>query len=257
MTASSDPKSRFTSRVADYVKYRPGYPAAIIAVLRERVGLSPSWTIADVGCGTGISSEVFLKYGNRVVGIEPNDAMREAAGEMLRGHGNAIELRKGSAENTGLEGASVDLVVAAQAFHWFDRAAFRLECLRISRPPHRVLLMWNQRRVDSTPFLAGYERLLLEYCPDYSKVRHENVQGHSLDEFFGKHHYQTEQLENKQVLDLSGFLGRVSSSSYAPMEGQPNHRELFEKLRVLFDRHQRNNVVSFDYDTMLYFGSLS
>src|SRR4030095_11536525 len=114
-----DPTRRFSTRVADYVLYRPRYPAGLIGLLEREIGLTPSWSIADVGSGTGISSEPFLKLGNLVFGVEPNDEMRQAAESLLKGFPNFRSV-KGTAEATRLPGNSIDAVVAGQAFHWFD-----------------------------------------------------------------------------------------------------------------------------------------
>src|SRR3954470_12045227 len=119
-----DAKTRFSVRVADYVKYRPGYPPEVVGFLREEIGLAPSWVVADVGAGTGISAKVFLDAGCEVVGVEPNAEMRAAMVEVLVGNPKfrAVE---GAAEGTNLPDGSADLVVCAQAFHWFEVEATR------------------------------------------------------------------------------------------------------------------------------------
>src|SRR5262245_10828564 len=127
---SPDPKTRFSNRVEDYARYRPSYPPAVIDHLKESVGLESSWTIADIGCGTGISSESFLNHGNPVLGIEPNREMRISAATRFAACDRFRPI-DASAESTTLPDSSVDLIVAAQAFHWFDHAAAKTEFLRI------------------------------------------------------------------------------------------------------------------------------
>ena len=109
----SNSTTRFSDRVAYYIKYRPGYPAKVITLLNREIGLSPATVIADIGSGTGISSELFLKNGNRVFGVEPNQPMREAAESRLAGYDAFISIN-GTAEATTLPDASVDLVTAGQ-----------------------------------------------------------------------------------------------------------------------------------------------
>src|SRR6185503_18677591 len=150
--------SRFSSRVEDYAKYRPGYPSELLEILNSECGLSRESVIADVGSGTGLLSEVFLRNGNTVFGIEPNELMRTTAEGLLKGFEH-FQSVVGTAEKTTLPESSVDFVTAGQAFHWFDRAAAKQEFARILKPDGWVVLIWNARRVGSTPFLREYEAL--------------------------------------------------------------------------------------------------
>jgi SAM-dependent methyltransferase len=150
--------------VDDYVKYRPSYPSALFDALERDCGLAKRSVVADVGSGTGIASELLLERGYRVYGIEPNRAMRGAAERALSrwgggGRGDFVSI-EGRAEATGLENESVELVFAAQAFHWFEREACRREFSRILRPQGFVALVWNDRSEDASPFLSAYEALL-------------------------------------------------------------------------------------------------
>src|SRR4051812_35209407 len=115
----SDTVERFSNRVANYVKYRPGYPPEILEIFRDEMNLTGDSVVADIGSGTGISARVFLENGNPVFGVEPNAAMRAAAKEFLKSFPQ-FESVEGTAEATNLPDRSVDLVIAAQAFHWFD-----------------------------------------------------------------------------------------------------------------------------------------
>ena len=171
----TDATARFANRVGDYVKTRPGYPPEVFALLRERCGLGPTTKVADVGAGTGIFTRLLLEAGAGVVyAIEPNGPMHDA---LIAALGKDVRLRThdGTAEHTGLSRASVDLIVAAQAFHWFDREKTRAEFGRVLRPRGWVALVWNTRREDTTPFLVTYEQLLRRWSPDYGKVNHRNV----------------------------------------------------------------------------------
>jgi ubiquinone/menaquinone biosynthesis C-methylase UbiE len=125
-----DSTKRFSNRVENYVKYRPHYPQEIINFLSEEIGLNSEKTIADIGSGTGISAELFLENGNKVYGIEPNKEMREAAEIYLEKYKYFISVN-GTAEDTLLENDSMDIVLAGQAFHWFDVEKAKKEFKRI------------------------------------------------------------------------------------------------------------------------------
>lgn len=247
-----DPKQRFSSRVDDYVRYRPRYPAALLPLLRDEMGLDDDWTVADVGSGTGFSAEPFLAAGHRVFAVEPNAEMRRAA-ETLQRDNPLFHSVEGSAEATGLEPASVDLVVAGQAFHWFDPVRARAEFGRILRPPGWVVLLWNTRRTEASAFLREYEALLEAFGTDYRAVRHDRIDASVLGPFFPAG-YQRRTLPNEQRLDWPGLKGRLLSSSYTPGPLDPTRAPMLERLKEMFDRHQADGVVRLEYDTEVYFG---
>ncbi len=249
-----DPKRRFSDRVENYVRYRPDYPADVLTVLRDEIGLKEDWTLADVGSGTGISSRLFLANGNTVYGVEPNREMRAAA-ERLLGGSPKFHSVDGRAEATTLSAASVDAVVAAQAFHWFERQKTREEFARILKPGGWVVLLWNTRLKDATPFLRAYEALLEEFAVDYAQVKHERVDGAALEGFFERG-YQTRALRNEQSLDYEALRGRLLSSSYAPSAGHPNVAPMLTALEGLFRSNECNGQVRLDYLTQVYFGHL-
>src|SRR5690606_11903763 len=153
------PTRRFFDRVKDYVKYRPDYPSAAIDYIKEIAELSAGSPVADIGSGTGIFAKRLLETGASVFGVEPNAAMRSAAEEFLRSEPNFTSI-DGTAESTTLRDSSVDLVTAAQAFHWFDPKPTRAEFARILKPSGRIVLIWNERLTDATPFLVEFERFL-------------------------------------------------------------------------------------------------
>jgi SAM-dependent methyltransferase len=251
---SSDPTHRFSDRAEDYARYRPGYPPTLIGLVEEHLGLDLRWVVVDLGSGTGLSSEPFLERGLRVVGVEPNAEMRAAAEARLRDNPGFTSV-PGRAEDTGLPEASADLAIAGQAFHWFDVAATRDELLRILRAP-RAVVFWNTRRVASTPFLRDYEELLLRYGTDYTQVRHDRERGASLEAFF-QGGYRQEMLPHCQLLDQEGLLGRLLSSSYTPDASDPAREEMLAAAERLYERHQRDGLISLDYDTEVYLGLLA
>jgi SAM-dependent methyltransferase len=249
---SADATTRFSDRVQNYVRYRPGYPAQVLDVLRAETGLAPGQVVADVGAGTGISAKLFLDAGHVVHAVEPNAEMRAAAEAMLGGDPRFHSV-DGTAEATTLPDAGADLVVAAQAFHWFSPAAVAPEWRRILRPGGWIVLLWNTRRTDTTPFLRAYEALLREHGTDYTSVNHENVTDESLRTVLGPD-FMRRVVPNQQVFDWDALRGRLLSSSYAPNEGHPGHAPMMDALRRIFDAHAEGGTVTFEYDTEIYFG---
>ncbi|HBB88408.1 MAG TPA: SAM-dependent methyltransferase [Blastocatellia bacterium] len=245
---------RFSSRVENYAKFRPGYPPGILDVLKSDCGLTEESVIADIGSGTGFLSKVFLKHGNVVFGIEPNELMRAKADELLKSFANFRSVAA-TAETTTLPDGSVDFVTAGQAFHWFDRANAKREFIRILKPDGWVVLVWNARRLDATAFLRDYEGLLLRYSPDYPVVRHENIDAEIIG-FFAPQPMKLASLENVQRFDFEALKGRLCSSSYAPEPVNPNFELMLKDLKDIFNTYNENGVVNFDYDTRIYYGHL-
>lgn len=250
-----NPTERFSTRVENYVKYRPGYPQAVIDLLEGECGLSAASVIADVGSGTGILSEMFLKNGNTVYGVEPNREMREAGERLLRAYTNFRSV-DGSAEATTLDAESVDFITAGQAFHWFDREKARSEFRRIQRPPGWTAFLWNERRTDTTAFLADYERMLIRYGTDYESVNHTNIDDRDIAEFFAPGRFRLKIFKTRQVFDFESLKGRLLSSSYVPEEGEPNYNLMLEELERIFREHEAMGEVAFEYDTKIYYGRL-
>ncbi len=255
MSDGTDPTLRFTTRVSDYVKFRPGYPVGVLDVLRNRMELALGKTVADIGCGTGIFSKFLLETGCTVIGVEPNAAMLSAAVEMLRGEKN-FRAVAGKAEATTLADKSVELITAAQAFHWFDRPAFREECVRILRPGGYLALIWNDRKLEGSLFLEAYEKLLIDFGVDYMAVRHNNIDENELSRFFGPVEMDKATFPSEQSFDYDSLLGRLMSSSYAPQPGHANYAPTVAALRTLFDETNEDGQVRMEYETVVFFGQL-
>ncbi len=254
MISNFKPTERFSTKVENYVKYRPHYPPAVLELLRRECGLTSEWAIADIGSGTGISSELFVANGNRVFGVEPNAAMRAAGEAHFAGASNFVSVT-GTAEETTLPDACVDMVLAGQAFHWFEGEAARREFLRILKPGGWLVLMWNSRD-DGVPFQQEYERFVTEFGTDYSEIRHQNFTDDLLAAFYAPSEMRTAQFQQAQVVDWEGLAGRVLSSSYMPGPGHPRYEAMLADLRRLFDAHTADGKVALDLVTMVYFGQL-
>ena len=254
-TVSLSSKQRFSNRVDNYIRYRPRYPAEIIQVLCAECGLTPDSVIADIGSGTGFLAELFLKHGNRVLGIEPNPEMRQAGERLLAGYDNFSSI-DGAAESTTLADSSVDFVTAGQAFHWFDARACDKEFRRILRHGGWVVLVWNDRATD-TPLLQDYENLLRKHGTDYNEVLHRNIDSDFLESFYGHPEFATRTFEYHQHLDFPGLKGRLLSSSYVPAESHPDYEPMIRALQVLFAAHEEGGEVDFKYETRMYWGHLA
>jgi len=250
-----DPTLRFSRRAADYARFRPRYPTAVIDVLREEVGLTPSRIVADIGSGTGISTELFLANGNCVRAVEPNGEMRATAERLLRGRPGFRSV-DGTAEATGLPPASVDLVVAAQAFHWFDPEKARREFRRILRPEGWVVLLWNRRLPESSPFARDYEAFLDSLEGASAAHRRAHPASDEVGRFFPGA-FRERAVPHRQTLDFASLKGALLSASYAPLEGEPGHDAMIAGLARIFEARQADGCVAVDYETRMYCGRLT
>jgi ubiquinone/menaquinone biosynthesis C-methylase UbiE len=251
---TQSPTARFSDRVENYVRYRPGYPPEVLDLLRTECELQPSHLIADIASGTGVFTRLLLENGNSVFAVEPNTEMREAGVHELESYDRLVSVA-GTAEETTLRSASVDFVTAAQAAHWFDLPRARAEFARILKPEGWCVLIWNERRTATTPFLRDYEQLLLTYGTDYKEVRHERTTA-LIHQFFAPALCQERVFSLCQQFDHDGTAGRLLSSSYAPLEGHPSHAPMMRELERIFRAHAVDDKVGFEYNTRVYYGHL-
>ena len=253
MNSIENSKERFSNRVENYIKYRPGYPEDIVAFLAGEINFNPSWIVADIGSGTGILSRLFLDNGNSVFGIEPNNEMRKAGEKQLSNY-KYFKSITGSSENTGLKTNSINLISAGQAFHWFDFQKSKEEFKRILKKNGYISLIWNNRKIDSSVFLHEYEKLLINFSVDYKLVDHKNVNKKILGDFFDQ--YKLKIFPNFQIFNFEELKGRLLSSSYAPMPDNPGYLPMVKELEKIFNQNEIDGKVKFEYDTELYFGTL-
>src|ERR1700719_4416696 len=232
----TDAKERFSSRAADYIRYRPSYPAEALTVLRHECELRSGHVIADIGSGTGFLSELFLKNGNRVYGIEPNKEMRQAGEEYLASYDGFSSI-EGSAEATTLSDASVDFITAGQSFHWFEPDSACGEFVRILKPAGWMVIAWNDRRMEEAPFTRAYEDILERFGIDYKNVKDSYPEADRIGGFLDT--FSQRDLPNHQELDWDSLRGRLRSSSFTPTEGHPNFASMMTELKRLFDAHQQ------------------
>lgn len=249
-----DSTQRFSSRVENYARYRPGYPAAALDHLQAGCHVPQGGEIADLGSGTGLLTSQLLDRGFRVFAIEPNREMRGAAEKRLAQQPRFVSIA-GSAEATTLADASVDAIVAGQAFHWFDQPRASSEFRRILRPGGPVVLLWNYRKLEATPFLAAYEALLHRYCPDYAEILDRELHRTQVEAFFSGR-MTLSVFDHHQHFDWTGLQGRHLSQSYVPLDG-PRFEPMMRELRRLFDAHQHDGCIDFEYETRLYCGAFA
>lgn len=253
--SSLNSTERFSDRVTDYARYRPGYPDALLGWLQNKFGVTSDWQVADIGAGTGISSKMFLDAGYRVTAVEPNASMRATCVSALVRY-TGFHAVSGRADATGLPDKSVDLLIAAQAFHWFDSAAAHHEFHRILRPHGLAAIWWNSRRLSGTAFLGGYEALLRRYGTDYADVAERYSDDDHMRAWFGDGLRGVAHFDHHQTLDFEGLRGRLLSSSYTPQAGEPAHETMLGALRELFSATAKDGVVSMGYDTRAFVGEV-
>lgn len=246
-----DPRQRFSDRVADYVASRPLYPPEMIAFLSRELGLTPASLVADIGCGTGISSKYFLEFGCEVHGVEPNDEMRAAAVDFLVDYPK-FRAFGGTAESTGLEPGVYDFVIAAQAFHWFDQVSAAREFRRIGKSSARFVMIWNERELEVNDFHRGYEKLLRDFGTDYQTVRHDLLSLNKFENEIGRR-FAVARFPNAQTLDFAGLKSRLCSSSYTPGPGDARHAPMIDELKLLFANYSESGKILVSYTTKIYY----
>lgn len=228
-----DSVTRFESRAKAYAAFRPSYPPKAVEAALDGLGDPRLLTIADVGAGTGISARLFADLGANVIAIEPNLQMRTAAQPHPR-----VQWRDGTAEQTGLENASVDAVTACQAFHWFATPAAMDEFRRIAR---RRAAMLQYERDERDSFTKAYGDIVRSYATDDT----EALRQHAFTIFAGFPNASVARTEIRSVQELgrAALLGRASSASYLPSSGDAAESLRYD-LEALFDRHAHNGIVT-------------
>ena len=251
----TDATQRFSDRVEAYVKFRPDYPSELVQTLLQKTMLDAGTVVADIGSGTGIFTRLLLDQKLKVFAVEPNANMRHAAEALFSGdpHFTSVDA---PAEHTGIADNSVDLITAAQAFHWFNNVTTKAEFRRILKPDGKLALIWNKRKV-SQPFQHAYDAVLRAYVPEYGEVNHMNLSEANIAEFFTGGQMEILRFDNSQQLTFSGLLGRLKSSSYCPTESSPQYPSLVAELAALFEQFALNNMIDFQYDTQLYLGPVA
>lgn len=250
-----DSVNRYNHCAEHYQRFSSGYPIALLEALRKECGLSPRYTIADIGCGSGQLSSLLAQHGYRVIGVEPNEALRAAAGKQLAKF-SCFQALKGRAERTRLAPNSVDFITVGQAFHWFPLEASRDEFRRILRPEGSVALIWNKRRVLSGEFMREVEAINVQFGTDYTTVQNKLILPQYADALFGEDNYFYQVFDNSLWLTYEQFRGLMLSRSYLPDHCHPAFWELLDRIDECFARFEKDGRVYFELDTVLYHGKV-
>jgi len=249
-------EDRFTGRADLYAKYRPSYPDDFIEYLYSQVGLTKDSIIADIGSGTGIFTRLMLRQHSFVYGVEPNEDMRKTAESELARYRNFVSIHA-PAERTGLKTASIDFVTVAQAFHWFDREKFRMECKRIVREKGKVILVWNSRGNESELTRETIE-INRKYCPGFEGfsggMREPNPEQYG--DFFKGGTCEYKVFNNDSILDEASFIGRNLSASYAPKQGTEGYQPYIFDLTRLFQKYSKSGYLCVPSLTRSYVGEV-
>ena len=246
-----DPTTRFSSKVDAYVRARPGYPSGLVSWM----GVGPGRVVADIGSGTGIFTRQLLDAGAKVIGVEPNGAMRTAAEKQFSGNPDFTSV-DGTAESMELPDGAVDRVVAAQAFHWFRPEETRREWARILKSDGEACIAWNDRKVSGPAFFREYEALLVKHGIDYLEVQAAQTDDAAISAFY-RGPFEKEIFEHRHVLDWDLLRDRTLSCSYIPDEETPEGKAMLGDLRAMFDRLQQDGKVEMVYETRAYRGRLA
>jgi len=238
-----DPRKRFSAAAHLYHRHRPSYPPELIDWILATAAVTPPATVADVGCGTGISTRLFAERNLDVIGIDPNEEMLALAREM-----GGATYRKGEATATGLSDRSVDLVTVGQAFHWFDIAGALAEMSRILRPGRCAAAFWNVRALSGA-FMQEYDGLLREFSSEYAVIESHEQTGRKIAAAPSVLDPREAEFAIVQHLDREGFFGRVYSSSYV-IHGVADQEGFARRLGELFERHASDGVVDMSYRTV-------
>lgn len=244
-------EDKFNGKGETYARFRPGYPREWLDYLYSDVGVSSGSVIADVGSGTGALTRQLLQRGSKVYAVEPNAEMRKICENSLAGSPGFVSVI-GTAENTTLAAGSVDFVTAAQAFHWFDRCAFRAECVRILKQSGRVVLVWNSREAESKIVLANGE-INRKYCPDFRGFSGGTAHEEVFSDFFYRQ-YEEKVFANPLQYNKKGFIGRSLSASYALKACDRNYDAYISELETLFDRYSVGGILTVPNRTRSYCG---
>jgi SAM-dependent methyltransferase len=245
--------SVFSTRVVDYLRSRPDYPRALFDELAVSCRLAEGSMVADVGGGTGLLTKGLLQKGYRVIVVEPNSEMRQAADRLLGGNQNYSSVA-GSAEAMPLKSASTDLITAAQAFHWFDVPRTRTEFLRVLTPQGQVALIWNDR-VPDDPLNLALDEISTEFggAKRAAQVAHEKERS-DVPRFFGAAQRVQFVWPNSQFLDEGGLMALVFSRSYIPGRTSSDAPKVASRISDLFKRFMANGTIEITYRTVAFVG---
>ncbi|MCB0825491.1 MAG: class I SAM-dependent methyltransferase [Armatimonadetes bacterium] len=248
----SEKISRFDGKASIYASSRPTYPLKTLHQISEVTDLPTDATVYDLGAGTGLFSQILLEHFQRVHLVEPNADMRGQAENVLpTDHSTSIDAE---AESFPAEPRSIDLITAAQAFHWFDQPRAKAHWRQVLKPSGWVALVWNTR-IPSTPFAEEVGNLLkaLVDASPQGDIPQDSADEEILAFFESAQILAT---EHTTPLSEQELCNLVMSRSYSPRSGEPLFAEIKEKVQDIHASYQSNGLVDLPYLTKLYIGRI-
>ncbi len=246
---------RFYKKSTDYELYRPRYPAELLDLLGREAGLSSFTSVADVGSGTGLLSELLLRSKCNLYCVEPNEEMRRVSVGKFA-HEEKCKIIEGTAENTSLLDDSMDIVTVGQAFHWFDPIRARIEFGRILKRGGKVVLIWNTITESKEGMNFEYEKLVRQYSRDFHGSGVNSTSLTALTDFYGGNFCRFK-IKNYQRLSLEGMLGRYLSASYSITEDDPRFEDMRRDFEKTFRKYQSNGEIVIEYETDVFIGTIN
>ena len=250
MDAYKRGKTVFCGKADVYARNRPSYPAEMIEWLKQHAVLD---AVADIGAGTGLFTACLLPVCGSLTAIEPNPEMRSAFASLLP----KISCLPGCAEETGLPEHSLSLVVAAQAFHWFDELRFKQECQRILRKDGKLAVIWNNRQKHGVG--PAYDAVCRRFCPDYSTGHVGKRSVTEGDRFLREEYFRRVEVFrclNPVQCNEEQFIGDKLSRSYALTPASPKYQDFIADLRRVFHEFAQDGLVTEEYESVAYLGNL-
>jgi len=247
-----DHRNRFDGKGEIYAKARPQYEAGLFNYLKDTLRIVEGSIFADIGSGTGIFTEQLLNCGYKVYAVEPNNDMRKKAEERLSQNQNFVSV-EGNASNMNLPDRTVDVITAAQAFHWFDPEGFRRECRRILKPGGKVILVYNSRN-EGAACTEALARLRRKYNAEFHGFSN-GIKEEECTAFFTKI-YGVYRADNTQSYDREGYINRVLSSSYSLKEKDEGYKEYLREINEIFDQFSINHHISVPTETIAFIGDI-
>lgn len=235
-------------RAVLYHQSRPSYAAEITRFVQDKTGRDQFDVVADIGSGTGLSTQLFVPCAQQVIGVEPNDHMRQAAEP-----GPTITYVEGRAEATGLPSAHVDLLVAASCLEWCHPVHAAAEFRRILRADGFVVVLWNHRRITN-PVSWEFDRLWLRHMGP--RIGPDEAELDSIARRFLQPAPDTLRVTQHVPFDLQRLNDFALSSSYAPRPHQAHRLIALTNDLARFYQTHHQEAVALPFESVCYVGRI-